>query len=288
MALTVDQGFTKFLDTLTPTAAQRTAASRHRSSVTGSIEQSLTVKRYREIGSFGHGTGVRGHADVDLLVSLYNKPLSSDTALGWIKDALSASFPYTDVYVRRPAVVVNFAGGDERWEIVPAFLRSRSDGDPYVYDIPGAAAGWMLSAPIEHIDWVNEINQRTGINGGAKKLARLVKAWKYYNNVPVSSFYLEMRAAQYMATQSSFIAAWDICGLLEHLHDIQLAAMNDPRHAAGRFQACSSDAKAADALSKLKTGATRARKALDAYRDDDPALAFAYLDLLFGGRFPAR
>ncbi len=64
--------------------------------------------------------------------------------------------------------------------------------------------------------------------------------------------------------------------------------MNDPRHAAGRFQACSSDAKAADALSKLKTGATRARKALDAYRDDDPALAFAYLDLLFGGRFPAR
>jgi hypothetical protein len=222
MALTVEQGFTKFLETLTPTAAQRAAANKHRSSVESSIEQSLTVKRYREIGSFGHGTGVRGHADVDLLVSLYNKPLSSDTALGSIKNALSVSFPYTDVYVRRPAVVVDFTGGDERWEIVPAFLHSRSDGEPYVYDIPGAAAGWMLSAPVEHIDWVNEINQRTGINGGTKKLARLIKACKYYNNVPVSSFYLEMRAAQYrevgvgLEQVCETTQAADVCGTVGH------------------------------------------------------------------------
>lgn len=288
MARTVDEGFATFLERLTPTAAQRAAAAKHRSSVEGSIEQSLTVKRYREIGSFGHGTGVRGHTDVDLLVSLHNKPLSSDTALTWIKNALSATFPYTAVSVRRPAVVVDFAGGDERWEIVPAFLRSRSDGDPYVYDIPGAATGWMLSAPAEHIEWVNEINRQSGISGGAKKLARLLKAWKYYNNVPVSSFYLEMRAAQYMATQTSFVAIWDICGVLEHLHSIGLAAMNDPREAAGRFDACSSEAKKADALSKLSTGATRARKALDAHRDSKTDLAFSCLDLLFGGNFPAR
>lgn len=288
MVRTVDEGFATFLDRLTPTAAQRAAAAKHRSSVESSIEQSLTVKRYREIGSFGHGTGVRGHADVDLLVSLHNKPLSSDTALTWIKNALSASFPYTEVYVRRPAVVVDFAGGDERWEVVPAFLRSRSDGDPYVYDVPGAASGWMLSAPVEHIEWVNEINRQSGVTGGAKKLARLVKAWKYYNNVPVSSFYLEMRAAQYMAAQTSFFAVWDVCGVLEHLHSIGLAAMNDPRGAAGRFYACSSETKKADALSKLNTGATRARKALDAHRDSKPDLAFSYLDLLFGGNFPAR
>jgi hypothetical protein len=196
--------------------------------------------------------------------------------------------PYTDVYVRRPAVVVDFSGGDERWEIVPAFLRSRSDGDPHVYDIPGAATGWMLSAPVEHIQWVNEINRQSGISGGAKKLARLLKAWKYYNNVQVSSFYLEMRAAQYMAGESSFNAVWDICGVLERLDDIGLAAMNDPRGAAGRFYACSSEAKKTDALSKLNTGATRARKALDAHRDGKTDLAFCYLDLLFGGKFPAR
>jgi len=42
------------------------------------------------------------------------------------------------------------------------------------------------------------------------------------------------------------------------------------------------------ALSKLSTGATRARKALDAHRKDEPATAFYYLNLLFGGRFPSR
>ena len=47
-------------------------------------------------------------------------------------------------------------------------------------------------------------------------------------------------------------------------------------------------AKKAAALSKLSTGATRARKALDAHRKDEPATAFYYLGLLFGGRFPSR
>lgn len=289
MSRTVNEAFEVFLERLVPTEAQRAAASTHRSSVETSLEKSVTVKRYRETGSFRHGTGVRNHADVDLLVSIGNaQPTSSDTALGWIRDALKASFPSTSIYVRRPAVVVDFAGGDERWEVIPGFLNSRGTGDPYVYDIPGAASGWMTSAPEEHLDYVNEINKQVGITGGAKKLSRLVKAWKYFNNVPISSFYLEMRAAQYMATQSSFIPVWDICGLLEHLDSIGLAAMNDPKHATGRFYACSSDARATEALSKLKTGATRARKALDAHQLDLSITAFQNLDLLFGGEFPAR
>ena len=76
--------------------------------------------------------------------------------------------------------------------------------------------------------------------------------------------------------------------LLEHLNNIELAAMNDPKGAAGRFEACSSTAKKTEALSKLSTAAARARKALDAHLKDDPATAFYYLGLLFGGKFPAR
>jgi hypothetical protein len=43
-----------------------------------------------------------------------------------------------------------------------------------------------------------------------------------------------------------------------------------------------------DALSKLSTAATRARKALDAQQEKKIDTAFRYLDLLFGGQFPAR
>lgn len=134
---------------------------------------------------------------------------------------------------------------------------------------------------------MNECNQAPSV-GNAKTLARLAKAWKYYCNVPISSFYLEMRAAQHVATQTSYEHVWDICQLLEKLVSHQLASMNDPREASGRFAACATDARKEDALSKLDTGATRARKALDAYNDGRLDTAFHYLNLLFGDQFPAR
>jgi hypothetical protein len=104
----------------------------------------------------------------------------------------------------------------------------------------------------------------------------------------VSSFYLEMRCAEHVATQTTYIHVWDVCQALEKLHNHSLAAMNDPSGASGRIHACSSDAKRVDALSKLATAATRARKALDADRADKPDDAFYYLNLLFGGKFPSR
>lgn len=274
---------------MVPTEAARVASAKHRASVEASLRGALDVSLFRDIGSFGHGTGLRGYYDVDLLVSIKGgRPGSSDTALGWVKSALQASFPYTTVRVRRPAVVIDFAGGAERWEVVPAFLTSRGGQGVYVYDIPGAASGWMDTAPLEHLHYVNEVNAMPKITGGAKKLARLAKAWKYYNNVPISSFYLEMRAAKWLSTEASFNPIWDMAGLLGHLQEVKLAGMNDPKGAAGRFYACSSDAKGVDALSKLDTAVTRARLARDYHINKDPANAFLYFDRLFGEKFPAR
>lgn len=288
MARTVSQGFDAFLDGLIPTATQRAAAAAHRSSVEASIRKALTVSFFRETGSFHHGTGIRHHSDVDVLVSISGgRPGTSDTALGWVRHALQATFTSTPVYVSRPAVVVDFAGGDERWEVIPGFLKGRADRK-IVYDIPGASSGWMESAPTEHLDYVNEANTVAGATGGAKKLSRLIKAWKYYCNVPVSSFYLEMRAAQHMKSQTSFIPIYDICYLLEKLDANGLAAMNDPKQVTERFHATSSLTKAIEAKSKVSTGATRARKALDAYAAGRHDEAFQYLDLLFGYRFPSR
>jgi hypothetical protein len=233
---------------------------------------------------------VRGHSDIDVLVSLRDpKPESSYTALNWVKDVLSQRFPRTTVLIRRPAIVVKFGDGYETWEVIPGFLTTRGTSDQLVYDIPGAStgAGWIDAAPKEHLAYVNECNQKPN-KGDAKGLARLVKAWKYYRNVPVSSFYLEMRCAQHVATQTTYIAVWDLCLVLEKMNTHELAAMNDPKSASGRIYACSSDANRTDALSKLVTAAGRARNALDAYKANDPATAFSCLDLLFAGHFPSR
>ncbi len=291
MPKTVSQGFEEFMSNLTPLSFEQTAATRHRAGVETSIKNALGVTLFRETGSFHHGTGVRHHADLDILVSLAGlRPTSSDTALGWIKTALQNSYPTTPVRISRPAVVVEFANGEETVEVIPGYYTG--GGDPadflYVYSIPGAASGWMESAPKAHLNYVNECNTKDGIKGGTKKLARLAKAWKYYNNVPTSSFYLEMRAAQYMATQTSYNPTQDLCYFLEDLWRHQLASMNDPKGYSSRFNACSSDYRKADALSRLNSGATRARKAVDAYLSEDSFTAFYYLNLLFGGNFPAR
>jgi hypothetical protein len=186
-------------------------------------------------------------------------------------------------------VVVKFAGGYETWELIPAFLTARGSKDQLIYDIPGPSAGaaWIDSAPNEHLTYVNEANKEPH-KGDAKDLARLVKAWKYYCDVPISSFYLEMRAAQHVTTQKTYIHVWDICQLLESLNDHGLASMNDPMRAAGRIYPCSSDAKLEEARSKLRRAATRARAALDAHNAQKPEDAFYYLNLLFGGKFPSR
>lgn len=289
MTRTVEQAFQVFLERLTPLESERRAAASHRQTVEGALKMAMPVRLFRETGSFHHGTGVRGYSDVDLMVSIgHDRPASSDTALGWVRAALQARFSSTRIRVSRPAVVVEFGNRTETWEVVPAFLTGRGDRNVLVYDIPGAAKGWMDSAPAEHLDYVNECNQIAKVRGGAKKLAQLTKAWKYYNNVPVSSFYLEMRAAQHVAGENSFIPVWDISQLLNKLESHQLAAMNDPKGAAGRFYPCSSDAKKVEALSKLHTAATRASKALTAHREGDAQTAFYYLNLLFDGKFPSR
>jgi len=191
--------------------------------------------------------------------------------------------------VRRPAVVVRFASGYETWEVIPGFITSLGAPSQYVYLIPapGTTSDWIYSAPKEHLKYVNTCNAKPH-KGDAKDLARLLKAWKYFSNVPLSSFYLEMRAAQYVAKQDTYIHVYDLCFVLEELVGHSLADMNDPSGLTSRFRACSSDANRTDALSKLGSAATRARKALDACGKDDFDTAFSYLDLLFGGNFPAR
>ena len=290
MARTVNEGFEEFLRRIVPTQAQRDAGAAHRSSVEGALESRLSVSYFFETGSFHHGTGVRHYSDIDVLVSLGDdKPSSSYTALTWVKDALEARFSQTTVRIRRPAVQILFGGGYETWEVIPGFLTGRGGDGVLVYDIPSPVTngGWIDAAPKEHLAYVDECNLKPH-KGNAKALARLVKAWKYYCNVPISSFYLEMRATQHVKTQNSYIHVWDICQLLEKLNGHQLADMNDPKGASGRFSATSSDSSRVDALSKLNTAATRARKALDAEQAGDPVTAFYYLDLLFGGNFPAR
>ncbi len=137
----------------------------------------------------------------------------------------------------------------------------------------------MKTQPKDHNAYVNEVNKKH--SGGAKKLARLAKVWKYKRLVPVSSCYLEMRAAKYADDESSWFMPVDLHEYLKHLQTIELAAMNDPTGLGSRFTACSSESTREDALSKLATAVSRAARARQHNKNDEDADAVAQLKLLF-------
>lgn len=284
----VRDAFEVLLKRSVPLPSEREAASRHRASVEACLQASLDVLAVHETGSFRHGTGVRGQSDVDVLVSLRgDRPTSSDTALRWVRDALTARYASSRVYTSRPAVVVDFAGGAERWEVIPGFISHFQDGF-VVYDIPGPASGWIQSAPSAHLKYVTDINQSP--TGGAKGLARILKRWKYENvgSFKVSSFYLEMRAARYMGGESTFLADVDFVRIMRALASDGLADMNDPMHVSGRIRAASSTTHHGTALSRLRYDADNAARALEAERAGDRARAFELLGSVFLGEFPSR
>jgi len=261
----------------TPSSTEFDAAKAHRLSIESRLEASLGIYRMFEIGSLRHGTGVWLRSDADYLASLKGtKPQSSSSMLERVRAALAARFPTTPITVRRPAVVCNFSGGVV--EIVPGYVADTADGGPG-YWIAAPGGDWMKTYPEAHNSYVNGVNRKH--NGAAKQLARLLKVWKYERSVPVSSCYLEMRAAKHMDGQSAYIPVWDLYMVLDDLETYSLAAMNDPTGLGARFTACSSDATKRDAMSKLSTAVGRARRAKDYYSDGDHAGSVAQLKLVF-------
>lgn len=287
MAKAVDEAFNIFIDRLIPTANERSKAASHRQAIYSKLDSTFGLYRMFESGSFKHGTGITGKSDVDYFVSLKTtQPTYASSALTAVRNALKERFPYTFVHTSRPAVVLEFGQGYERVEIIPAYADLSTD-DGMRFDIPGVTTEWMESTPEAHLKYVNDCNNKAGVKGGAKQLARLAKAWKYYRDVPVSSFYLEMRAAQHMASQSSIIYPLDFCYFLNSLQRSSLADMNDPTGKTGRIKACSSEANYTIARSRLATAATRANKALEFNKSGKISEAFDQWDLVFNGKFPA-
>jgi len=212
-------------------------------------------------GSFGNGTSITAHSDVDTIASIPASGLktNSGTMLSEVRGALATRFPNTGVVTNCPAIRVPFGSSiSETTEVVPARYLTSTSNHQSVYEIADGSGGWKITSPEAHNAYVREVDAKLG--GKVKPLIRFLKAWKYYRDVPISSFYLEMRAAKYAAGESSIVYDIDLKILLGQLHDGGLAAMQDPLGIFGYIYACATDAKKEDAKSKLATAYTRAIK----------------------------
>lgn len=292
MAKTLEQGFDTFISWLQPLTSEHNKASSHKDSVKSCMENNFKCTSLFETGSFGNGTGVRHHSDTDYFAVCPGSEFWTDSAytLTKVKESLQSTFWNTSgIVVNSPAVRIPFGTyASETLEITPASRNGSIDtpvGSKYSYDIPNGNGGWMKSSPGAHTAYVNRENDR--LNGKLKPLIQLVKAWKFYNNVPISSFYLELRTTKYAEGESVIVYDIDLHHIIKHLYDNDLPSINDPMGISGYIAACSTDAKRTDALSRIKTAYTRADKAYD-NRTSNLDDCFYWWNLFFNNEFPSR
>lgn len=282
----INQGFDDFHDKIKTSATETATAKSHRASVEACLKNNFGLNRFTRIGSFGNGTNVSGYSDVDYLACLPTSSLkkSSNRSLSIVRDALDKRFPNTGIKVSTPAVVCPFGTyKSEDTEVVVADY-IREDGGFKVYEIADGNDEWMQVSPDAHNYYVAEVDKKH--NGKVKPLIRFIKAWKYYRDAPIKSFYLEMRVAKYADGESCIVYDIDVKRILSMLRDNELAAMQDPMGVAGYIYPCKTNALKNDALSKLNTAATRAEKAREAEANGDTKAAFYWWRLLYNDKFP--
>lgn len=226
MARTVNDGFDVFHGWLTPNPTESEAAKNHRASIEACLKTNFGITRFFRTGSFGNGTSICNHSDVDYFASIPTQHVhqNSSTTLRVVKEALHARFPYSQVYVDTPAVVLPFGtDASETTEVVPASFITADSRNNLIYEIPDRAGGWMRASPDVHNAYVAAVNDR--LSKKVKPLVRFIKAWKYYCNVPISSFYLELWVARYATTQSVILYSIDVKTIFQGLWNTQLGAI---------------------------------------------------------------
>lgn len=280
----INQHFTELLSKLTPSGAENSSYAAHRSSIDSKLASSFDVSYTLETGSFRSGTGVRYHTDLDILASIpssYQRDNSYNMLLA-VKSALQERFGNSAISISTPAVVCQFANG-RVVEVTPGYYQYQTTDKYNVFKIPDFNGGWQTAAPSAHINYVNGVNNQLGSK--VKHVIRLIKAIKYAQNIPISSFYLEMRTAKYCSGESSIIYEHDVYRTLNSLVNDGLAMMQDPTGIAGYIEPCSTDAIRRDALSRLTTARDRAYKALEAEKDGKHTDAIYWWGMVFGREF---
>ena len=141
---TVDQGFREFQTQLTTPERESTAAKNHRASIEACLIESFGLEGFFQSGSFGNGTNVPVHSDVDrfAVIPSENMPRNARHALRVVCTALAQRFSTTrGIRIKRPAIVIPFGvDGLETTEVIPAY-NAGADAGHNVYAIPDLSGG---------------------------------------------------------------------------------------------------------------------------------------------------
>ncbi len=288
VARMIDEGFRLFLDSLIPGDDESYVAEDCREDIKECLDDNFGLYAFFPGGSFLNGTSIRGYGGVDYFASVDfdSVPDDSVSLLAAVSDALDRRFPNTGVAVRAPAVVVPLGvDGGKTIGVIPARLAGQTSDGYRIYAIADGTGGWMKSSPDAHSAYIAAIDH--DLDGKLRPLIRFLKAWKYFRNAAISSFYLELRCTEYASGEKMIVYSVDFRNVLELLWDDQLADVYDREGVSGRVSARSAGVDREAALSRLRSAIYHTTRAQDTAAQGDVEEAFRYWNRVFNRHFPA-
>lgn len=254
----LDSIFADAVQRLTPSDIESERAKQHRESIRRKLEQDFPIVEFFRTGSFGNGTSVRGHSDVDYFAAIDVWQDDSTVLLRRVRASLARRFPNSSVRLASPAVVVPFGARVEKTEIVPA-IRYATRGVT-LYAIADGDGGWLQSGPHIHHGLLRELDRESGDR--LRPLVRFLKWWSYSQKVGVASFYIELSVMNYLRGRP---APRDypttIRDIMYAMFSDRLSPARDPMEISAAVPACGTARRHEIAMRKLRVAL---RQAIDA------------------------
>ncbi|MBB6580158.1 nucleotidyltransferase [Ralstonia solanacearum] len=157
------------------------------------------------VGSMGRNTAIPSVSDVDLLyvlpANVYNQYNAytgnkQSALLSSVKTTIRKTYKTSDVFGDGQVVVIAFDDG-VTYELLPAFLNTEGG---YTFADTNGGGCWRACKPKHEMDAF--AGRNLVCNGNLIELARMARAWRDYNNVPMSGMLIDTLAYQFIETWS--------------------------------------------------------------------------------------
>ncbi len=154
-------------------------------------------------GSYGRNTAIPSVSDIDLIYVLpyevyerFNSYASGKQSalLQAVRQSVDTTYPNSATVADGQIVSISFTDG-VTFEIVPVFLNK--DGS-YTYADSNGGGSWKICKPKHEIDAFATRNADCNYN--LVELGRVVRAWRDFNNVPMSGMLIDTLAYQFIAS----------------------------------------------------------------------------------------
>ena len=154
------------------------------------------------VGSYGRNTAI-DLSDVDILISLpwsvyfkYDNYWSNgqSSLLQAIKNSIEKTYPMTKMAGDGQVVVIEFTDGI-RFEVLPGF---RNEDYSFWYPDTHDGGRWKRTNPLPEQQAMKELD---GIsNYAGRRLARMVRSWKNYNNVKMGGLLIDTYVYKFLSS----------------------------------------------------------------------------------------